>query len=141
MSGFEYLDHTADVALRGFGKTVEEAFCAAARGLFALMVDLEAVDALESISVSVRSETLEILLVEWLSRLLAEKDLLGLVLSRFSVKIDRHGGGVSLSGSGWGERLDPRRHGAKLEVKGVTYAGLRVWEQEGQWIAQCVVDT
>jgi len=141
MAGFEYLDHTADVALRGFGASVEEAFCAAARGLFGLMVELESVDETRSVSVSVHAETLEYLLVEWLSRLLAEKDLLGLVLSRFAVRIERHAKGVALSGTAWGERLDPRRHGAMVEVKGITYAGLRVWEQEGQWIAQCVVDT
>ncbi len=141
MAAFEYLDHTADVALRGIGKTVEDAFCEVARGLFALMVDLEAVVEVQSIRFSVRAGTPDLLLVEWLSRLLAEKDLLGLVLSRFSVRIGRRAGGMTLTGTGWGERLDPVRHGAKLEVKGVSYAGLRVWEQEGQWIAQCVVDT
>lgn len=41
MYRFEYLDHTADVEVRGIGDTVEEAFCAVAAGMFNLMIALD----------------------------------------------------------------------------------------------------
>ena len=137
---FEYLDHTADVALRGTGETPEEAFCEAARAMWSLMVDLDAIRSEESVRVDRTAERLDLLLAEWLSALLAEKDVSGLFLSRFRVSIERQGGGHRLVGEAWGERLDPARHQTKLEVKGITYSGLRVVREKDRWIAQCVVD-
>ena len=137
---FEYLDHTADVALRGTGETPEEAFCEAARAMWSLMVDLGAIRPKESVRVERDAERLDLLLVEWLAALLAEKDISGLLFSRFRASIGRRGEEYRLDGEAWGERLDPARHQTKLEVKGITYSGLRVVREKDRWIAQCVVD-
>ncbi len=141
MYRFEYLDHTADVEVRGIGDTVEEAFCAAAAGMFDLMVDLGKISPRDRFPVEVSAPRLELLLIEWLSTLLGEKEISELIFSRFNAKIDTVPDGFRLSGEGWGEPLDPTRHRPKLEVKGVSYAGLRVEERDGRWIAQCVLDT
>ena len=141
MYRFEYLDHTADVEVRGIGATVEEAFCGAAAGMFDLMVDLKDITPRVRFPVEVSAPRLELLLVEWLGALLGEKDISGLIFSRFDVKIDRTPDGFRLSGEGWGEEIDQARHRPKLEVKGVSYAGLRVEKRDGLWIAQCVLDT
>ena len=137
---FEYLDHTADIGVRGIGKTVEEAFCEAARAIFNLMVDLEEIVPEKAIHVTVEARQLDLLLVEWLSTLLVKKDLEGLLLSRFQVELREMENGFSLQGVGWGEPLDLKRHQPKTEVKGVTYAGLRVQREDERWLAQCVVD-
>ena len=137
---FEYLEHTADVALRGTGKTIEEAFVEAARAMTNLMVDLEAVRPLEKLALERASERMDLLLVEWLSALLAEKDVTGRFFSRFQVEIESRGHACRLEGEAWGERLDPARHAPKLEVKGISYLGLRVVREKDQWVAQCVVD-
>jgi len=137
---FEYLDHTADIGIRGIGKTVEEAFCEAARAIFNLMVDLEEIVPEKAVHVTVEARQLDLLLVEWLSTLLVKKDLEGLLLSRFHVELREMENGFSLRGMGWGEPLDLKRHQPKTEVKGVTYAGLRVQKEDERWLAQCVVD-
>lgn len=137
---FEYLDHTADICLQGIGKTVEAAFAEAARATFNLMVDLQEVSAREVIHVLEEENDLDLLLVSWLATLLAKSSLSGMILSRFHVDISKVEGGFSLRGEGWGEPLDPGRHRTKTEVKGVTYAGLRVFQADGVWIAQCVID-
>jgi SHS2 domain-containing protein len=137
---FEYLDHTADIGVRGIGETVEEAFCEAALAIFNLMVDLEEIVPKEAVYVTVEAQQLDLLLVEWLSDLLVKKDLEGILLSRFHVDIRTTNDGFSLRGEGWGEPLDLKRHRPKTEVKGVTYAGLRVQQEYGRWLAQCVVD-
>ena len=140
MSPFEYLDHTADACLRGIGKTVETAFCEAARALFQLMVDLDRVEPRQRVQVSKDAERLDLLLVEWLAALLVHRDISGLLLSRFRTDIAKGPAGYRLSGEAWGEPIDEAKHAAKAEVKGVTYAGLRVEQRGDEWIAQCVVD-
>ena len=59
------------------------------------------------------------------------------VFGRFEVKLSDH----RLEAIAWGEPLDRERHRPKVEVKGATYTALSVSEgQQGEWIAQCVVD-
>ena len=136
----EYLDHTADVGLRGIGKTLGEAFGEAAKAMFNLMVDVDQVRAKQSLAVSGDAGTPELLLVEWLSALLTQKDLTGLYCSRFCVSIAKTPDGLRLEGTAWGEPLDLSRHSAKLEVKGITYSGLHVDHEGEEWVVQCVVD-
>jgi len=140
MSPFKYLDHTADMCVQGIGTSVEEAFCEAARAVFNLMVDLDRVVSETRIQVSVDAPSLEFLLVEWLDVLIGQKDLSRMVFCRFGVDIVTSNNGFRLEGEGWGEELDPVWHRAKLEVKGVSYAGLHVSKGKEGWIAQCVVD-
>ncbi len=46
-----------------------------------------------------------------------------------------------LSALAWGEKVDITRHAPAVEVKGATYTGLSVKQDEHrQWTAQCVVD-
>jgi SHS2 domain-containing protein len=46
-----------------------------------------------------------------------------------------------LEGKAWGEPVDVGRHQPAVEVKGATYTGLRVArENDGAWVAECVVD-
>lgn len=136
----EYLEHTADLGLRATGVTLEETFCEAARGLFALMLDLRAVQPRAEHPVHLEAVSNADLLVEWLGDLLAQKELTGLVFSRFEVVISRHEDGFSLDGVALGERLDPDRHRPRIEVKGISYLGLDVRRHGAGWAAQCVVD-
>jgi SHS2 domain-containing protein len=136
----EQLDHTADLALRATGDTAEEAFCEAARGLFALMIDLRAVRPHAQHAVHIAAASDADLLVEWLSELLAQKELTGLVFSEFEVEIGRNEGRYLLDGVASGETLDPDRHRPKIEVKGISYLGLDVRRHDAGWAAQFVVD-
>jgi len=137
---FEYLDHVSDVCIHAAGETMDEAFCEAARGMFNLMVDLDQVRPREEIEVRVSARTPELLLVEWLGRLLAEKDLKRLVFSRFYASIEQQDDEFTLVGSASGEPIDRSRHELRTEVKGVTYAGLRVWKEDGRFVVKCVLD-
>jgi SHS2 domain-containing protein len=140
MSRVEFLDHTADSGIRARGRSIGDVFSGAARGLFSLMIDPDRVMPRERHEVRVSAETLEGLLVEWLANLLAEKDLSGLVFGRFKAKVEAGEGGFRLRGSAWGEELDVARHAPKLEVKGISYLGLRVARVGDEWLAECVLD-
>jgi SHS2 domain-containing protein len=141
MTPLEWLDHGADAGFRVTGRSLAEVFCEAARGLFALMLDIEQVRPSIDHCVELRAGTRRQLLVDWLSDLLAQKDVTGLVFGRFEVTISGdEGTGFAAHGQAHGERLDPRRHHPGTEVKGISYLGLEVCPTEDGWLAQVVVD-
>ncbi len=137
---YEILDHVADAGVRGIGATLDEAFAEAARGTFSLMADLAQVRAKTAVAIEASADTLEGLLVAWLGELLRERDVRGMLFSRFEVWIEEEDRGWRLAGRAWGEEIAPGRHKLGVEVKAATYAGVRVAGEPGRWLAQCVVD-
>lgn len=133
---YETFEHEADIGIRGFGATPEEAFANAAVALYSVMVDITLVEHKEFRGVNVTADDQEQLLVEWLNTLLAVSDIERMVFSRFEVRIE----GDRLAGTAWGEQLERDRHHAHVEVKGATYHQLCVREENGRYVAQCVVD-
>jgi len=137
---YEILEHTADAGVRGSGPTLEEAFAEAARGMFSLMADLQAVRSQQAVQVAVEQESLESLLVSWLAELLARRDIEGLVFADFQVHIEGAEGRWTLAAHAWGEPMDAGRHQLQVEVKAVTYYGVRVEKVGDTFFAQCVLD-
>ncbi|MBN1858991.1 archease [Candidatus Bipolaricaulota bacterium] len=137
---FEWLDHTSDIGVRGIGHTIEEAFTEAARGMFAMMVDLSTVRGRKRLEVGCQARSRQSLLVAWLAELLAQKDLTYSFFSSFTAEITICEDGWRLSGWCDGEEIDPARHRLGTEVKGITASGLRVEQVNGRWIAECIVD-
>jgi SHS2 domain-containing protein len=84
----------------------------------------------------VAGEEREYLLFDWLRALLGRFELDHLLFNRFEVHVTPHG----LSGSAWGEPLDPARHALDHEVKAITYHGLRVEQTADGWLAEVIVD-
>ena len=79
----------------------------------------------------------ELLFIEWLSTLLFEMDCRKMLFSRFEVAINHD----KLTAVCRGEKIDVVRHQPAVEVKGATYMLLSVKQNDdGKWIAQCVVD-
>lgn len=135
LNAYAYFDHGADIGLVGRGPTLEAAFEAAAAATFAIMVDLSAVRPATAVRFTFEEADVELALVTWLNRLLAEARAADLVLGRF--RVHRHG--AHWSGEGWGEpwRADLERG---VEVKGATLTMLAVRRGAGGWEARCVVD-
>jgi SHS2 domain-containing protein len=49
--------------------------------------------------------------------------------------------GFFLTGKLFGEKVDPERHQLAVEAKGATFTALKVIrQQDGQWLAECVID-
>lgn len=139
--GFELLEHKADMGVKGFGKSFEEAFEESARGMFSIMSDLEKVEGKKSVELTVSANGLGELLVEWLNELLSLADRNEMVFSEFKVEEIVEGEkGFELKGSASGEKIDSGKHEFKTEVKAATYSGLDVKKENGVFIAQCVVD-
>jgi len=133
---FETFEHEADIGIRGFGKTMGEAFGNTALALYSVMVNINEVKQRENKTLVASAPDIELLLVEWLNSLLSLSDIERIVFSKFEVAIE----GLSLRGTAWGESLDRVRHEPKVEVKGATYHMLSVKKESGTYVAQCVVD-
>ncbi|MCI2430285.1 archease [Candidatus Acetothermia bacterium] len=138
--GYEYFEVTAEVGIRAWGKTLEESFSEAARALFELMVDTSAVRPQSTITVELSAESLDLLLADWLNRLILERDRTGCVFSEFHVAIAPQGQGFSLRGEIRGEPLDRARHDPRIDVKAVTYNNLHVLQQPEGVQVKCVLD-
>jgi len=137
---YKLFEHEADVGIRGYGASVEEAFENGAKAMFSVMVDLEKVEAKRGVEVRCEAEDLEGLFVEWLNQLLAKKDIEEMTYSKFKVTIQGRDNSHNLKGLALGEELNPSKHGAKTEVKAATYHMLKVTQEGDLFIAQCVVD-
>jgi SHS2 domain-containing protein len=70
MKRFELIEHTADIGLVAYGRSLAEAFANAAYGLFAIIAELKNVRESEYRQVEIREEDSETLLFEWLNHLL-----------------------------------------------------------------------
>ncbi|MGH9322550.1 MAG: archease [Vicinamibacteria bacterium] len=134
---WEHFPHDADMGVRGIGKTKDEAFAEAARALSALTTVLDEVSAKERIEISGSASSDDELLVEWLDAVVFEMETRLMVFTRFDVRIENG----TLRGAAWGEKRDPDRHTAGVEVKGPTFTALHVGlRDDGLWVAQCIVD-
>jgi SHS2 domain-containing protein len=134
---WEHFEHRADIGVRGYGASLEEAFEQAAIGLTAIITDIQSIREQTAVEISCAEPNPELLLVDWLNAVIYEMATRRVLFCRFEVDIDRQG---HLAARAYGEPIDVRRHQPAVEIKGATYTELRVRERDGLWSAQCVVD-
>ncbi len=135
--GWEHFPHQADIGIRGFGSTREEAFAQAAAALTAVITNLEDITPKELVEVTCEAPDEQLLFADWLNALLYEMSTRRMLFSRFEVHIEDN----RLTARAWGEKLKRAKHNPVVEVKAATYTALDVRrDKDGSWIAQCVVD-
>ena len=134
---WEHFDHGADIGVRGVGPTKQAAFEQIALALTGVMTDPTTVQPQVTVEIGCEAPTDELLVVDWLNALVYEMATRHMLFASFAVTIE----GSRLRATAWGERVDAARHEPAVEVKGATYTELRVGRQDdGGWLAQCVVD-
>ena len=126
--GFRYLDHMTDAVIEAYGRTLDEAFEFAAKGLTDTMIDLQTVKPEIEVDISASGHDEYSLLFDWLDKVMLLLVADGMVMSEFKVKISRNGG-YKLDGHARGEKLDLARHKYKVEIKAVTYHEMQVKEE------------
>ncbi|HWP25480.1 MAG TPA: archease [Xanthobacteraceae bacterium] len=134
---WEHFPHDADVGVRGFGTTVEEAFEQAAMALTAVVTHAP-VEPKIAVEIRCEASDLELLFVDWLNSIIYEMAVRQMLFGRFAVKIEN---GRRLTATLWGEPVDVERHAPACEPKGATYTALKVGvDRSGTWSAGCVID-
>jgi SHS2 domain-containing protein len=141
--GHETVDHTADMGIRGWGRTPGEALEETAAAMFELMVDARGLDPSRRSTMSRAGVDLTELLVEFLNGMLSDADLSGTVyLGAAVTRLEKISDGTwALDAAIEGVPLAEVRDRLRIEVKAATYCGASVREPDpGVWVAQCVVD-
>jgi tRNA nucleotidyltransferase (CCA-adding enzyme) len=134
---WEHFSHQSDIGVRGIATTKEAAFEQAGMALTAVITEPTSVAPTQTVTIACEAPDDELLLVDWLNALVYEMATRNMLFSRFSVRFNDH----SLCARVWGEQVEVARHQPAVEVKGATYTELSVkHNDQGQWIAQCVVD-
>ena len=136
-SSFREIEHTADLGIEIEAESAAKLFSAAAEAFYGLIADPAGVEPKKEISVSARGDGWEDLLQAWLSELLAQFNLEGFIGKHCEVTSVEPG---RVDGKVKGEVLDLKRHRFYTEIKGVTYHGLKVWEEKGRWHARVIFD-
>jgi SHS2 domain-containing protein len=126
MKHYEIIEHTADVGVKAYGKTVAEAFEHVAEGMFDIITDESTIDPVGQYDIRLEAPDLEQLLVDWLSQLLFLNDAQNLVFGKFQVTLT----GNRLSAQVFGEKYDTKKHRMGAEIKAVTYHMLQVSEKD-----------
>ena len=125
MKPYDIVEHTADVGIKAYGDSIEEAFANAAKGMFDLITDNSNIDSIGEYLIELEADNLEELLVDWLSELLFLHGAHNLVFGFFDVKIRDK----KLSARVKGEEYNLEKHGMGVEIKAVTYHMLEVHEK------------
>lgn len=127
---------TSDVAFEATGKTPEELFVNAAKETMAVMTDVAKVEPKVSFPLELTKDSLVDLLFFFLDELIFLKDKHEMLFSRFDVKIS----GTKLLATVFGEKIDPKKHELKVDVKAVTKHNFSVVKEKDIYKATVVLD-
>eukprot|EP01059_Diplonema_ambulator_P026446 TRINITY_DN43736_c0_g1_i1.p1 TRINITY_DN43736_c0_g1~~TRINITY_DN43736_c0_g1_i1.p1 ORF type:complete len:218 (+),score=40.53 TRINITY_DN43736_c0_g1_i1:59-655(+) len=152
---YEFLDHTADVQIHSWGRTVEEVFENQGLGMFDYMTDRTTVEPKETITFEVTdAHDYRSLLYKFMDELLFHFSAEFFTLHEVRIT-SLNTADWSLKGTAWGERWDRNKHAIGTEIKAITFASLRVIPPDedaqeddyegvrpppGNWSAYVVVD-
>jgi len=139
---YDFLDHTADVAVELTAESREDLFAEALSAFTDTITEVDHVHTDQERELEVAADNLEELMVEWLGELVYRFDVDGMLFSEVSdLEIEEtDDGGFLLTASAHGEPYDEERHPLKVEVKGVTYHELKVERTDGSWRGRVIFD-
>ena len=134
---WEHFEHEADIGVRGYADTVAQAFEQAALAMSSVVTDLDKIQNEQCIEVECQAPDYEVLLVDWLNEIVYQMAIRKLLFSSYQVEVSNH----SLKARLCGEAASQEKHQPAVEIKGATFTELKVAQMEnGEWMAQCVVD-
>lgn len=136
MKPYDFFETTADTGIIARGETLAQAFSNASLAMFQVMCQVENVKPILSFPVHIKSENLDELLMDYLTELLALKDIHGIMLGQFELNMDQDN--LTIEGNVWGEETRDE-HQIKTEVKAVTYHKMEIKKNHG-WELKFIVD-
>jgi SHS2 domain-containing protein len=132
---FRYLDHTADLGIEVFGENLNALFTNIGKAIFETQIQGK-VRARKEKSMSIKSESLEDLFIDWCRELLYDFSVSSFIPCEYTISIEN----LSLHAQMRGDDFDPTRHQVKLEIKNPTYHKLSVKKQDDNYCARIIFD-
>ncbi len=137
---YEFLEHTADVKIRAYGKTLGEAFKNTAIATTAVMTDIKQVKETEEKKIRITANDRESLLYDFLQEMLYLLDTEGyLAKSVKRIKIQETKTGYELTATLIGDHAQ-RGYDVHTYIKAVTYNEMEINENEKGVTIQLVHD-
>ncbi|MBI2970960.1 MAG: archease [Candidatus Aenigmarchaeota archaeon] len=131
----------ADVAFEATGRTLDELLEQAALATTNVMVkELKTVKHKVSKKITVKAESEEMLLFNFLQEIIFHKDADLLLFSAYNVGIKKTSKGFALACTAKGEKLDMKKHELMVDVKAVTLHMFEVKKTKGGWKAHVILD-
>ena len=139
--GHRFLEHVTDAYMEAWGPTLERAFAQAAEGFYETMLNLEKIDPIVEANVRADGHDKKELLYNWLETLLLDFDIKDMVYASYDISIASDGPTLfELHAKVRGEKYDRSKHGAKTEVKGVTYHLMTIEESTKETTVRFILD-
>jgi len=138
---FEFLEHTADIYIAAYGKTLEEAFENAALSMFEVMTETEKIEEKIIDIVEVRAEDEYSLLYLWLESLLIKFEVEEKLYSKFKVSImETNSTHYILKAEVIGELFNPDKHPSKVGIKAITYHQMEIIRKNEGMTVKFIID-
>lgn len=138
---FKFLEHSADVYVESYGKTLKETFQNVAIGLGFLIVESDNVKPKIEKKIKVKSEDKKALVFDFLTKILYYQDAENLIFHKIKVvKLEQKSGKWILEAVAQGEKFDKERHAEGTHVKAITYHYMEIEESKGKYRIKVLVD-
>ncbi len=139
--GYEFLDHPADVWVRAWGATLQEAFEQAAFSLAKTMWDDSQFEISEKKTIHATGRDQPELLVNFLSEILFHFDADNFAFQKLTVeKLYLSKGNWHILATAAGEAFSPQKHHPGTEVKAITYSYLKIEKDGDRHVIEVIFD-
>lgn len=136
---YEYIEHTADIAIKAYGTKLEQVFENAAKGMFSIMYEVidKGHDTVLDVEVKEKIANKEQLLLDWLNELLFLSDTKRMVFVDFKVETLN---GSHIKAKAFGTAFDQKKHRYKTEIKSATYHMLELGKEKDKYYGHVLFD-
>ena len=143
MKPYEIIEHTADVGIKVRGRTLKELFENSAEGMFGVIRGSETAHASHNVTehrkieIKKEGDGFEELLVDWLSELLYIFNKDNIIFNRFKIfRLNNR----EILGEAAGERVEPAKVSLQVEIKAVTFHGLKIKKSKSGFNCSIIFD-
>lgn len=138
---YKYLEDVAvaDIAFEAKGKTLEELFVSCAEALENTIANLKSIGSKERRHFIKKSESVDMLLYDFLSELVYLKDTEQMLFGKFSVKIKQNKN-FEIEATMFGEKINPKKHKLEDDVKAVTMHDYKIEKTKSGFKTQILLD-
>ena len=126
---FTYLEHATDAFIEVNAPTLEEAFLQAGLSVIDTTIDINSVDEKEQKKITVNGDELRYLLFNWLEELIFVLITEGFAIKRIKLSIEKNQQ-YGLDAVVFGESMDLKKHGFKVEIKAPTFHLMEIEQNE-----------
>lgn len=134
MKKFEFLQHTADIKFRAYGRDLKGLFENSALAVNSIISRGKKIKSIKKINVNINAKDYESLLYKFIEEIIYFLDADNFIISKAKVKIKDH----SLDAVLYGDDCLKYKH--LDHIKSPTYAEMYVKNKGKMWEAQVVVD-